>query len=71
MQANGTVRPSAAARSRKYLREVGAELKKVIWPKPRQTLSYTAFVVLSSLVVALIIAGLDAVFNWGLAQFIR
>ncbi|MCL4318405.1 MAG: preprotein translocase subunit SecE [Firmicutes bacterium] len=70
MEAKGKVTVSNRDRSRKYLREVRSELKKVVWPTPRQTLSYTGFVVSFSLVVALIISGLDAIFNFGL-NFIR
>ncbi len=70
MEAKGKVTAANRDRPRKYLREVRSELKKVVWPTPRQTLSYTGFVVSFSLVVALIISGLDAVFNFGL-NFIR
>ncbi|HBQ96514.1 MAG: preprotein translocase subunit SecE [Firmicutes bacterium] len=70
MEAKGKVTASNRDRSRKYLREVRSELKKVVWPTPRQTLSYTGFVVSFSLVIALIISGLDVVFNFGL-NFIR
>ncbi|MHB1610525.1 MAG: preprotein translocase subunit SecE [Sulfobacillus sp.] len=71
MEAKGSTTLSGGAKSRKYLREVRSELKKVVWPTPKQTLSYTGFVVGFSLLVALIIAGLDAIFNLGLNQFIR
>ncbi len=71
MEAKGKATVSPAVRSRRYLREVRSELKKVVWPTPRQTLSYTGFVVSFSLVVALIISGLDVVFNFGLDHFVR
>jgi preprotein translocase subunit SecE len=71
MEAKGSTTLSSGAKSRKYLREVRSELKKVVWPTPKQTLSYTGFVVGFSILVALIIAGLDAIFNLGLNLFIR
>ena len=70
MEAKGKAIVSNRDRSRRYFREVRTELKKVVWPTPRQTLSYTGFVVSFSIVVALIISGLDALFNLGL-NFIR
>lgn len=71
MEAKGKTTVSTTDRSRRYLREVRSELKKVVWPTPRQTLSYTGFVVSFSLLVALIIMGLDALFNLGLDHFVR
>lgn len=70
MEAKGTT-PRSAERSRKYFREVRSELRKVIWPTPRQTLTYTGFVIFLTALVALMISGLDALFNLGLSQFIR
>lgn len=55
----------------KYLREVRSELKKVIWPTPKQTVSYTGFVVVFTLVVVAIISLLDTIFNFGLHQYLR
>jgi len=55
----------------KYLREVRTELKKVIWPTPKQTVSYTGFVVVFTLLVVLIISLLDTIFNFGLHQYLR
>jgi preprotein translocase subunit SecE len=55
----------------KYLREVRAELKKVTWPTPKQTASYTGFVVIFSLVVVAIISLLDSIFNFGLHLYLR
>ncbi len=71
MEAKGNTTLSSGAKSRKYFREVRTELKKVVWPTPKQTLSYTGFVVGFSLLIALLIAGLDAIFNLGLNHFIR
>ncbi|AEW03831.1 preprotein translocase, SecE subunit [Sulfobacillus acidophilus DSM 10332] len=70
MEAKGNAVQSGA-RPWKYLREVRSELRKVVWPTPRQTVSYTGFVVAFTALVGLIIAGLDALFNFGLHLFLR
>jgi preprotein translocase subunit SecE len=44
-------------------RDVRAELKKVIWPSGRQTVSYTGFVVMTVVVTAIITIILDTIFN--------
>lgn len=62
---------SPAERTTRYLREVRAELKKVVWPTPRQTASYSGFVVFMSLLTGAMILVLDTVFNFGLNHFIR
>ena len=65
----GTVQ--ASGRPWKYFRDIRSELKKVVWPTPKQTVSYTGFVVVFTLLVALIIMLLDTVFNFGLHQYLR
>lgn len=70
MEAKGTTAGSVE-RSKKYLRDVRSELKKIVWPTPKQTLTYTGFVVTLTVLGSLVIAGLDALFNLGLTQFIR
>ncbi len=72
MQAKGNaVTGSASERSIRYLKGVQTELKKVVWPTPKQTLSYTGFVVFMTIVVGAIIMAADTVFNFGLNHFIR
>lgn len=71
MEAKGNAANTTGERSRKYLKEVRSELRRVLWPTPRQTLSYTGTVVAATVLVGLIIMGLDAIFNLGLQQFIR
>lgn len=46
-----------------YLREVAQELRKVSWPKGKQTLSLTLLVVAITTLVALYIGGLDFLFQ--------
>lgn len=58
-------------RSVRYLRGVRTELKKVVWPTPKQTLSYSGFVVFMTAFVAGVIVVLDAIFNYGLNHFVR
>jgi len=48
------------------VRDVRAELVRVIWPTPRQTVSYTGFVILMVAVTTLCVVVLDAIFNAGL-----
>lgn len=61
----------ASDRPWKYLRELRSELKKVAWPTPKQTVSYTGFVVVFTLMVVIVIMLLDTVFNFGLHQYLR
>lgn len=55
----------------KYVREVRSELKKVTWPTPKQTASYTGFVVIFTLLVVAVISLLDTIFNFGLHLYLR
>lgn len=50
----------------KYLREVRAELKKVVWPDRRQTIIYTGVVIVSVVAVAVVIWVVDAILSEGL-----
>lgn len=43
----------------KYLREVVAELKKVIWPNKQQMITYTIVVVIFMAVIVALVSGLD------------
>ncbi len=46
-----------------FIRQVVAELRKVIWPTRKELVAYTTVVVIFVLVMAGIIAGLDYVFT--------
>lgn len=61
----------AADRPWKFLREIRSEMKKVVWPTPKQTASYTGFVVVFTFVVVAVISLLDTIFNFGLHQYLR
>jgi preprotein translocase subunit SecE len=52
-------RPSPIARIFRFLREVVAELRKVIWPTRKQMITYTAVVLVFLAVMVAVIAGLD------------
>jgi preprotein translocase subunit SecE len=47
----------------RFLREVRDELAKVVWPSRREVVTYTIVVILTVLVVALFVFGLDVLFS--------
>ncbi len=48
-----------------FIRQVVAELRKVIWPTRKELIAYTTVVVVFVLIMAGIIAGFDYVFTQG------
>lgn len=52
-----------------YLRDTRAELKHVSWPTQRQTIMYTALVILLSVVTSLYLGLFDYLFTHGLDLF--
>ncbi|HEX5119590.1 MAG TPA: preprotein translocase subunit SecE [Pseudonocardiaceae bacterium] len=54
--------PSLVARTVKFIREVVAELRKVIWPTRRQQITYTLVVLVFVTVVVAFVSGLDLAF---------
>ena len=54
----------------RFLREVRAELRKVIWPNANQTAIYTGVVIFTVAVVAMVIWGADAVYSAGIRLII-
>lgn len=54
----------------KYLKGTKSELKKIVWPTFRQVVKNTLIVLLVVLIVGLIIAGLDLLFNISLIKWI-
>ncbi|HEX6353891.1 preprotein translocase subunit SecE [Actinophytocola sp.] len=52
-------RPGLFARLFRFLREVAAELRKVIWPTRKQMITYTAVVLVFVAFMVAVIAGLD------------
>ena len=53
-------KPGAIERSKRYIRGLTQEMKRVHWPSRRDTMLYTAAVVAVSLVMALLIYILDS-----------
>jgi len=54
----------------KFLKEVKAEMAKVVWPSREKTLTYTVIVILISLFVAYYMAFFDYVFvQYGMPLF--
>jgi preprotein translocase subunit SecE len=48
-----------------FIRQVIAELRKVIWPTRKELIAYTTVVIVFVVVMAAIIAGFDYVFTRG------
>jgi preprotein translocase subunit SecE len=57
-------------RSSKWFREMRAELKKVVWPTPKQVMNNTWIVVLTVLVVGLVISLFGIAANQGISFLI-
>jgi preprotein translocase subunit SecE len=60
-------RVGAFARLRNFVREVIAELRKVIWPTRKELLTYTAVVIVFVTIMFTIVSSLD--FGFGKAMF--
>lgn len=54
----------------KFLSEVRAELKKVHWPTKKEMLSYTTTVILTVVVIAVFIYGIDSLFGFILGKIL-
>ena len=55
----------------RYFREVKSEMKKVVWPSRKQIVNNTLVVIAAVLIIGIFIWILDAVFQFGLFQFIK
>lgn len=53
-----------------YLRQAKSELMKVSWPTTRVAVNLTIAVVVFSVILALLVAGLDGIFTLILQKFI-
>ena len=54
-----------SAGSPRFLREVVAELRKVIWPGRRELIAYTTVVIIFVALIVALVAGLDLLFTKG------
>ncbi|MHB1067204.1 MAG: preprotein translocase subunit SecE [Candidatus Nanopelagicales bacterium] len=61
----GRARGGVFARLALFVRQVVAELRKVIWPTRKELVAYTTVVIIFVLVMAGIVAALDYVFARG------
>ncbi|MCL6451866.1 MAG: preprotein translocase subunit SecE [Acetobacteraceae bacterium] len=59
------------ARLAGFLREVRAELKKVVWPTRKETVVFTSVVIVSVIIVATAIWVIDGVFSQVLKLILR
>ena len=66
MRDRGQQRASLPARVARFLREVVAELQKVIWPTRKELVTYTAVVLVFVAFMVALVAGLDIVFAKGM-----
>jgi len=64
-EARGDARLSIFGRLALFIRQVVAELRKVIWPTRKPLVTYTIVVVVFVLAMAAIVAGFDFVFTRG------
>ena len=55
----------------KYCREAKSEMKKVVWPSRKQVTNNTLVVIAAVLIIGIIIWVLDAIFQFGIFQFIK
>ncbi len=54
-----------------YLKDTFSELKHVSWPTQRQSIVYSALVIVISIVVALFVGLFDSIFSRGLDWFVK
>ncbi len=57
-------KPSIFARLAKYFRDVAGEFKKIVWPTRQQIVRDCVVVLVTILVFAVLVWGLDLLFNW-------
>ena len=64
-------RVGPAERARRFVREVRAEVRKVVWPTRRELTTYTAVVIVTVLVAAAVLGVVDLVVSEFLAVVLR
>ena len=55
----------------KFFRECKSEMKKVVWPSRKQLINNTLVVIAAVLVIGIFLWVLDALFQFGIFQFIK
>ncbi len=56
-------RPGFFTRTKRFLREVNIELRKVVWPTKQQVITYTGVVIVFVTIMALLVDVFDLVFT--------
>lgn len=56
------------ARIGRFMREVVAELGKVIWPTRKELITYTIVVLIFVSIMVAIVSGMDVAFSWGVLK---
>ncbi len=64
-EAQSEAKASIFARMALFIRQVVAELRKVIWPTRKELVTYTIVVIVFVVVMAAIVAAMDFVFTRG------
>lgn len=67
---NPEKKPGLGKRIAKWFRELRSELKKVIWPTPKQTLNNTVVALVVMLAAAIVIWGFDTLAQEGVKALI-
>ena len=60
----------AFGKFQRYLRESYLEMKSVVWPSRKQTISHTILVILFSVAIAVFLGSLDILFTYLLQTLI-
>lgn len=59
---------SVFSRLARFIREVVAELRKVIWPSQKQMVTYTIVVITFLIFMVALVSGLDVLFHFGVGK---
>ena len=54
----------------RFFKEIKSELKKVTWPTGKQVVNNTAIVIAVVVIVGVVIAIFDTIFQWGLFKLL-
>ena len=54
----------------RFFKEIKSELKKVTWPTKKQVLNNTLIVIAVVVIIGVVIALFDTIFQWGLFKFL-
>ena len=61
----GAPQKKERTKPRQFIKEVAGEMQKVNWPTRQEVVSYSTVVLVSAIVVAVLISGMDYVFTKG------